>query len=280
MTDVIKRAPFSPIVTGAALYLLTRAPASYRLPALDHLREILSHQNIGRLVTTLKWLFAIGLANNINSFLNNLTYNNYRLTSSKKDWDWPNEIAVITGASSGFGKLFAQDLALKGIRIAAIDVNDPPPDIANNRRITFFKCDVTDPEAVKDVARQIQEQVGHPTILINNAGIASKHTILETPPASLRKIFDVNLLSHYYLIQAFVPHMIEKNKGHVVTIASMASFTVGVGCVTFKSRSSCFDTDISILALWTTAQQKLEHGWSMTVSLRNYEQSTRPLASK
>jgi len=243
MTDIIKRAPFSPVVTGAALYLLTRASASYRVPALNHLREIISQQNIGRLVTALKWLFAIGLAGNVNSFLNNLTFNNYRLTASNKDWDWPNEIAIITGASSGFGKLFAQDLALKGVRIAAIDVNDPPPDLAHNRRVTFFKCDVTDPEAVKEVAKQIQEQVGHPSILINNAGIASAHTILETPPAFLRKIFDVNLLSHYYLIQAFLPHMIEQNKGHVVTIASMASFTVGIGYEHLVVSSSRFDTD-------------------------------------
>lgn len=233
MTDVIKRAPFSPVVTGAVLYLLTQAPAAYREPALHHLAQILSNENTARLVTALKWLFAAGLINNANTYLNNWTFNDYKLTANKKDWDWPNEIAVVTGASSGFGKLFSQDLALKGVRIAAIDINDPPSDLANNRRVTFFKCDVTDPEAVKATAQAIQEQLGHPSILINNAGIAGAHGILQTPPKFLRKIFDVNLLSHYYLLQAFAPAMIERNKGHILTIASVASFVAGSGFVDY-----------------------------------------------
>ena len=122
MADLIKRAPFSPLLTGGLLYLLTKAPPSVRLPVLLHLREVLSAQNIGRLVTTLKWLFAAGVIGATNSKLNELAYNNYRLTSYKKAWDWPNEIAVVTGASSGFGKLFALDLAAKGIKLSLIHI--------------------------------------------------------------------------------------------------------------------------------------------------------------
>jgi NAD(P)-dependent dehydrogenase (short-subunit alcohol dehydrogenase family) len=69
--------------------------------------------------------------------------------------------------------------------------------------------------------------MGAPTILINNAGILASHTILTTSDAYLRKIFDVNVLSNWYTTKAFLPDMLRHNKGHIVTIASTASF-VGV----------------------------------------------------
>lgn len=63
--------------------------------------------------------------------------------------------------------------------------------------IKYFVCDVTDPEAVYEVAEDVKKTLGAPTILINNAGILSSHTILNTPDAFLRKIFDVNVLSNW-----------------------------------------------------------------------------------
>jgi all-trans-retinol dehydrogenase (NAD+) len=62
------------------------------------------------------------------------------------------------------------------------------------------------------------------SFLINNAGILNSHTILNTPDEYLKKIFDVNVLSNWYTTKAFWPDMLRENKGHVVTVASVASF--------------------------------------------------------
>lgn len=233
MADLIKKAPFSPVITGAALYLLTRAPPSVRDPALLRLRQVLSPQNVGRLVTALTWLFGLSVVRNANSYLSELANNNFRLSSQKSKWVWSKEIAVVTGASSGFGALFSRDLAAKGIHVAALDISDPPADFANNPKITFFKCDVTSSERVMEVAKEIQDTIGHPSILINNAGVGQGHSMLTTPPGWLRKIFDVNLISHYYTIQAFMPNMIAQKKGHIITIASVASFVSPPGMVDY-----------------------------------------------
>jgi all-trans-retinol dehydrogenase (NAD+) len=93
--------------------------------------------------------------------------------------------------------------------------------------LKFFKCDITDSSEVYSVAEKVKETMGAPTILINNAGILASHTILTTSDAYLRKIFDVNVLSNWYTTKAFLPDMLRHNKGHIVTIASTASF-VGV----------------------------------------------------
>jgi short-subunit dehydrogenase len=54
-------------------------------------------------------------------------------------------------------------------------------------------------------------------------------------PDWLRKIFDVNVLSNWYTIKAFLPDMITKNKGHIVTVASIASFISVAGMVDYCS---------------------------------------------
>ncbi len=76
------------------------------------------------------------------------------------------------------------------------------------------------------MAQKIRKDHGDPTVLINNAGIGLNKTILDETEAELRRVFDVNTISHFLLVQEFLPAMIARNHGHVVTIASMASFVV------------------------------------------------------
>ena len=93
--------------------------------------------------------------------------------------------------------------------------------------ISFYQCDITSPQQITDIANRIRSEIGEPSILINNAGIGVSNTILESTPETLRKIFDVNVISQWHLIRAFLPDMIKAKKGHILTIASLASF-VGV----------------------------------------------------
>ncbi|CAD0095282.1 unnamed protein product [Aureobasidium mustum] len=234
MASILKQAPFSPVVTGAALLVLLKGPESIQRPVYEYLHQILKPHNIERLITTLKWLFACGLIKNVNEAFNQFARNNFSLRSSKADWDWNNEIAVVTGSSSGFGALFSKDLSDKGIHVVAIDVNPLPKHLENNPKITFFKCDVTDVEAVNAVAEETKSKIGHPSILINNAGIGGQRTILKTTPAQLQKLMGVNIISHYYTVQAFLPDMLAKRKGHIVSIASMASFFTTPGITDYS----------------------------------------------
>ena len=171
MASVIKNAPFSPAITGALLFALTRAPDNVRQPLLQRLRQYLSGNSIARIITTLKWLFALGLVRNVNTAFSEIAQNNFRLRSEKSKYDWPNEIAVITGATGGFGSLMSKGLAAKGVKIMAVDITeDMPQHMKEHQQISYYRCDITDPEAVKDLASRIREEHGNPSILINNAG--------------------------------------------------------------------------------------------------------------
>lgn len=250
--DVIKGIPFSPAVTGGLLYVLTKGPPEVRQRALDHLGKYLSQQNIGRSITALKWLFALGVARNVHVWLSDIAQNNFRLRSEKHRYDWPNEIAVVTGAASGFGALISKGLAQKGINVMAVDIRDElPDDMKGINKIHYYKCDITDRQAVMDLAEKIKKEHGEVSILMNNAGVAYNHHILDISEKTLNNTFNVNIISHYWTLQAFLPDMIKNRKGHVLALASMASFISPPGLVPYCN------TKAAVLSLHDGLQQEL-----------------------
>lgn len=98
-----------------------------------------------------------------------------------------------------------------------------PNSVWTASKVHYFKCDLRSPENVAAKAEKIRVQVGHPTILINNAGVAFGQTVLDSQPEDLRFTFDVNVLAHYWTVQTFLPRMITNNHGMVVTMGSCVS---------------------------------------------------------
>jgi all-trans-retinol dehydrogenase (NAD+) len=119
--------------------------------------------------------------------------------------------------------------------------------------VKFFHCDITSKEEVERAAADVKATFGSPSILCNNAGIADAHTILDSTPGYLRKLFDVNIISQFYTIQAFLPHMVQQKKGHIVSTASIASFVACAGLVDYAA------TKAAVLALHEGLSQELKH---------------------
>lgn len=90
--------------------------------------------------------------------------------------------------------------------------------------MSFYICDITNSSSLKTVGDKIRQEHGEPTVLVNNAGVGHDGTILEEPEDKIRQTFEVNTVSHFMTVREFLPDMIKKNHGHVITIASMASF--------------------------------------------------------
>jgi short-subunit dehydrogenase len=94
--------------------------------------------------------------------------------------------------------------------------------IADN--IFFYCVDLTLSTAITETAIRIRRDHGPPTILINNAGVGFVGSILEEPEENIRRTVEVNMVSHFWTVKEFLPDMIKNNRGHIVSIASMASF--------------------------------------------------------
>jgi hypothetical protein len=113
--------------SACLLYILTLGPARLRDPAI----RLLAGKNISiqKAKEILKTLLKIGIFLESNNLLNIWARNNWRITNKEK-WDWPNEVAVVTGGSGGIGVLVVEGLAKKGVRVAVLDLLDLPEKVA------------------------------------------------------------------------------------------------------------------------------------------------------
>ncbi|KAI0200280.1 NAD(P)-binding protein [Astrocystis sublimbata] len=165
-----------------------------------------------------KVVFYLALARYISRKISDGVTNSW----SKDKYDWPQEIAVVTGGAGGIGGHVVRLLAERGTKVVVLDIQPMTYEAGPN--VHYFKCDITSAARLAEVAKEVRAQVGEPTILVNNAGVARGKTILETSEKDLRFTFDVNAFAHYNTVKEFLPFMIKKNHGMVVTVASYAAW--------------------------------------------------------
>jgi NAD(P)-dependent dehydrogenase (short-subunit alcohol dehydrogenase family) len=137
-------------------------------------------------------------------------------------------VVLITGAASGIGRQLALTLAAEGARIAALDRQKEGLDklMADlpGRSIAQAVADVTDLAAVRSAVPPLEAQVGSTDLLIASAGIG-----IETPAESFRAEdfaaqVQVNLIGVANTIDAVLPGMVERKRGHLAVLSSMASY--------------------------------------------------------
>ncbi|KAF1986931.1 NAD(P)-binding protein [Aulographum hederae CBS 113979] len=242
-----------PIVTGGLLYALTKAPPQIQDPVLSAIAKLPFDVNVATAVTVLKCLFAFGFTRRVNKWLNSWALNHWQLSSRKKDWDWPKEVAIVTGGSAGIGLIIVKRLLEKDLKVAILDIAPIPAELQNNPNVKYYNCDITSPESIHAAAEGVRSDFGNPSILINNAGIGSLHSVVETDYNFLKKIFDINVISHFSTVKEFMPDMLKANKGHIVTVASMASFVGPSGIADYSA------TKAGVLAFHETLNQEIRH---------------------
>jgi len=122
----LEDALLNPIITGPLLLILTRGPDPIREPLRRQLGVLLSEANIARLLTGLKWVVALGIVRKLNRWLNSIALNNWQIWSSSSKWIWNQEVAVVTGGSSGIGAEIVKALKRKGVKVAVLDIQPLP----------------------------------------------------------------------------------------------------------------------------------------------------------
>lgn len=141
---------------------------------------------------------------------------------------------LITGGAGGIGRLMALKMAALGAGVAIWDINEQrlPAVVdelktAGARDAQGFVCDVSDREGVYRAATETTASFGAVDILVNNAGIVSGKLLLEIADEQIERTFKINALALFWTAKAFLPAMVERGSGHIVTIAS-AGGLIGV----------------------------------------------------
>jgi NAD(P)-dependent dehydrogenase (short-subunit alcohol dehydrogenase family) len=137
-------------------------------------------------------------------------------------------VAVITGAASGIGRATALALARRGVSVVVADVNRDrmPEAVAELRslgvRAEGIECDVSKDESVENLAREAIARMGRVDILYSNAGVIVAGPPEQVPMADWEWIVQINLLGVIRCARAFLPDMIERGTGHILSTASFA----------------------------------------------------------
>ena len=139
-------------------------------------------------------------------------------------------LVLITGAGSGIGRATARAFAAEGARIIAVDVN--APSVAETKslieaaggRCETHTADVGDEAAMQKLADVVHQQHGALDVLINNAGIGAAGRFLETKIETWDRVLKINVRGVLLGCRFFLPPMVQRGRGHVVNLASMAGY--------------------------------------------------------
>jgi len=134
----------------------------------------------------------------------------------------PDSRVLVTGASTGIGRVTALRLAAKGARVwvAARDEQRLKSLASEHSAIVPVVADVTN----EDDRAALVEGCEPVDVLVNNAGLGWKGLVEDMAPAQVRELFDINVLALIDLSQRVLPGMLERGRGHIVNIGSVAGY--------------------------------------------------------
>ena len=140
----------------------------------------------------------------------------------------------ITGCSTGFGRLLAEEVLKSGGKVVA--TARKPEQIADFERkypetAKAFAIDVSDIAQVNRAAAASIEHFGHVDVVVNNAGYGVAGAIEEVSEAEFRPMFETNVFGLLSVTRAFLPHLRERRSGHILNLSSIGGLvsTAGMG---------------------------------------------------
>lgn len=141
-------------------------------------------------------------------------------------------LALVTGASSGIGEATVRSLAAQGARVVLVArsadkleaiAHDIKTDGGGARAVA---ADLANPDDVARMSEVVRREAGDPDILINNAGAGRWLSVIETSPEEALRMIELPYLAAFYTTKAFLPAMMTRRSGHIVSVTSPASFIV------------------------------------------------------
>src|SRR3954447_25347049 len=156
--------------------------------------------------------------------------------------EFAGKVVVVTGAGSGIGRSSALLFAKLGAKLHVADVNAESAESVVREiegaggRGKAHTVDVTDPDAVDQLAARVFDDDGRVDVLHSNAGIGHAADIEETTVDDWQRVIGVNLLGMAYVVQAFVPRMMAQGgRASIVNTASMAGLVAAPGMAPYSA---------------------------------------------
>ncbi len=134
------------------------------------------------------------------------------------------QVVVVTGASRGIGRGIAEAFAKEGAKVACVATSEAGAKATADALADGAKayaCDVSNTESVENLFNQIQEEMGTPSVLVNNAGVARDTLLLRMKDEDWDTVLNVNLKGTFLCIRAVTRSMMKARYGRIVNISSI-----------------------------------------------------------
>ena len=142
------------------------------------------------------------------------------------------KVWLITGCSSGFGKILSRKLMDSGERVVATarDLSSLNSLQSNKSSSNLFlSLDVTNKDQINSAVKQVMETFGRIDVLINNAGYGLMGAVEECSMVEIRRQFETNFFGLVGLTQKILPIMRNQKSGHIINISSIAGLSASPG---------------------------------------------------
>lgn len=142
----------------------------------------------------------------------------------------PQKHAVITGASRGLGKSFAEEIIKRGISPILISSSEQVNILADSLQEKYhipchaFRTDLTKPDQILATVREINENYDV-FLLINNAGTGGSQRFDSADINRLEKIIQLNVTAPMLMCKLLLPNLLKQNKSYILNVSSMAALT-------------------------------------------------------
>jgi NAD(P)-dependent dehydrogenase (short-subunit alcohol dehydrogenase family) len=159
---------------------------------------------------------------------------------------------LITGGSEGIGRQVADNCAAAGAKVILVARTQTKLDVAIEEikaaggNVTSYACDLTDMEALDDLADKVLADHGHIDILINNAGRSIRRSLKLTYERfhDFERVMQINYFSAVRLTMNLLPSMVSRKQGHVINVSTIAAMSSG------SPRFSSYTASKSALDAW------------------------------
>ncbi|MDX3662309.1 SDR family oxidoreductase [Streptomyces sp. ID05-26A] len=138
-------------------------------------------------------------------------------------------VAIVTGAARGIGAAVAQRLAADGLAVALLDLDEQgvldgaDKIVASGGRAIGLKVDVADEEQVNAAVTKVAEELGAPTVLINNAGVLRDNLLFKMTASDWDTVMNVHLRGAFLMSKAVQAYQTKEGFGRVVNLSSTSA---------------------------------------------------------
>ncbi|MGI9411780.1 MAG: SDR family NAD(P)-dependent oxidoreductase [Hyphomicrobiaceae bacterium] len=162
-------------------------------------------------------------------------------------------VVLVTGGASGIGEATVACLLDKGWRVAALDLDTPAlaktrETYQGNGDVRVAALDVTSEHEVDAALAEIERDFGPIVGVVNCAGIAADHHVLETSADLFRKILDVNVIGTFLVGRGAARIMAERRHGAIVNIASISGLRGSKGRAAYGASKGAVVTLTQVMA--------------------------------